>query len=411
MARLAQAAARAPNAGHAGRCFLLLSLALALGVFPQGTLQAQTTANDDFVTLTEDGITTVLVLLNDVIFGPLPYTLSIEIPPDHGDASVVTGTTIAYQPDPDFFGTDSVRYRVCDGASPTPACDEAWLVLTVLPVNDPPIAVRDTLVAFTGLDNDLDVLANDEDVDGDALRIDNWTEPEHGSVEAIADSTMLRYRPDAPYLGPDSLRYRICDPDGICAQAWVLLDVQIGNEPPLAQDDLLVTIINQGRQVNLLANDSDPEGLPLASPSVLGGPFHGSVSSGLGGTINYAPDLDFEGADSLRYEVCDTDTLPRCDQATLRIRVEELELPDSFSPNEDGQLDAYAIEGLDAWPQHRLTVFDRRGAVVWDASPYGNDWKGEDQASGRSLPDDVYVYRFRLSELGLDFSGTITLRR
>jgi gliding motility-associated-like protein len=380
-------------------------------VLDMPSAKAQTTANDDFESLLEDGITTVPVLLNDVLFGPLPFTVTIETPPAHGDATLVAGNSIAYQPEPDFFGTDSVRYTVCDGGEPIPACDNAWLVLTVLPVNDAPLARRDTLVAFSGLENDLDVLANDLDVDGDALRIAEWTTPLHGLAEAVEDSTLLRYRPNTGYLGPDSIRYRACDPDGLCAEAWVLLDVQIGNLPPIALDDALLTIVNQGRQVNLLSNDSDPEGMALTQPEILMGPFHGSVSSGLDGRINYAPDLDFVGADSLRYEVCDTDSLPRCAEASLRIRVEELELPDSFSPNADGQLDIYTVDGLEAWPDHRLTIFDRRGAVVWDAAPYGNDWRGEDQGTGRQLPDDVYVYRFRLPELGLEFSGTITLLR
>lgn len=373
--------------------------------------KAQTTANDDFESLPEDGISTVSVLINDVLFGPLPWLVVIEAPPSHGDATLVAGNSIAYQPEPDFFGTDSVRYRVCDGAEPVPACDQAWLILTVTPVNDAPLAIDDTLIAFSGLDSPLDVLANDVDVDSDPLKLVSWTMPEHGMVEAIEDSTLLRYRPSASYLGPDSLRYRACDPDGLCSEAWVLIDVQVGNLPPLAQDDVLLTIVNQGRQVNLLANDSDPEGLALGQPEVLAGPFNGSVSSALGGNINYAPALDYVGMDSLRYEVCDTDSLSRCAQATLRIRVEELKLPDSFSPNEDGLLDAYTVEGLDAWPGHRLRIFDRRGAMVWEGAPYGNDWKGEDQSSGKALPDDVYIYRFQLSELGLEFSGTITLRR
>ena len=45
--------------------------------------------------------------------------------------------SIDYTPDPDFFGTDSFTYEVCDLAGD---CDTATVDITVNPINDPPTA-------------------------------------------------------------------------------------------------------------------------------------------------------------------------------------------------------------------------------------------------------------------------------
>jgi gliding motility-associated-like protein len=388
-------------------CALLLLAALA-------PARAQTIANDDFATLDEDGFRVVAVLGNDVLLGLPPHTVTIVDSPGFGTASVVLAGSVFYEPDPDAFGTDSLTYRVCDAAEPVPSCDEALVVFTVLPVNDAPVAVDDTLEALAGFVNRLAVLANDTDVDADVLALSVVSPPVHGSAAPTSGADSLRYVPDPGYLGPDSLRYRACDPSGACAEATVRLEVIVGNLPPQARADTLVTITGFARRIDLLANDADPEGLALTAPVILEGPFHGRAEPGLGGALNYAPDPGFSGRDSLRYETCDTDPLPRCDRARLLIRVEDLRLPDSFSPNGDGLLDRYRPVGLEAWPGSRLSILDRRGlpvfeAIVSEGAPLP-EWDGR-APDGGDAPPDVYFYRLALPELGTEFTGSITLRR
>ena len=54
------------------------------------------------------------------------------------------------------------------------------------------------------------MLADDVDVDGDALTVTIATQPLHGDVVVNADGS-ITYTPDAGYLGPDSFTYTVND--------------------------------------------------------------------------------------------------------------------------------------------------------------------------------------------------------
>lgn len=64
-------------------------------------------------------------------------------------------------------------------------------------------------------------------------------------------------------------------------------------------------------------NDVDPEGNTIGAPSITFPPAHGSVVINGNGTITYTPNLNYEGADSLIYSVCDNGTPQACDLATV----------------------------------------------------------------------------------------------
>ena len=71
--------------------------------------------------------------------------------------------SIDYTPDPDFFGTDSFTYEVCDLAGD---CDTATVDITVNSVNDGPDAVDDAALVDEDDTVTIDVLGNDTDVEG-----------------------------------------------------------------------------------------------------------------------------------------------------------------------------------------------------------------------------------------------------
>lgn len=68
-----------------------------------------------------------------------------------------------------------------------------------------------------------------------------------------------------------------------------------------------------------------------------------------------------------------------------------------ISPNGDGINDVLVIQGLDAYPNNRVTVFDRYGKVVFDTTSYnttGNVFKGflNQNSSSEILPLGTYFY-------------------
>lgn len=73
-----------------------------------------------------------------------------------------------------------------------------------------------------------------------------------------------------------------------------------------------------------------------------------------------------------------------------------------ITPNGDGKNDAWVLEGLYLYPNHTVKVFNRWGGLVYEASPYLNDWKGTWDAGsgdGSPLPSATYYYLF---DPGLD---------
>ena len=91
-----------------------------------------------------------------------------------------------------------------------------------------PTAANDTAVTTEGLAVRINVLANDNDPDGDQLTISNVGPAAHGSVTDNGDGT-LTYIPAAGYLGFDTFTYTICAPEGCLttsSTAAVTVDVQ-----------------------------------------------------------------------------------------------------------------------------------------------------------------------------------------
>ena len=145
------------------------------------------------------------------------------------------------------------------------------------------------------------------DPDGDSLA--------YGVVSG--DRELFRIR--APqglvqYVGPGAdfeaepnryeLTVRAQDPSGAQAEARLVVVVTNVNERPTAADDTAETAEDQPVTVDVLANDSDPDGDGLRVESV-GAPAHGTAHVAAGGGVTYAPSTNYQGADRFTYVVSD----------------------------------------------------------------------------------------------------------
>ena len=103
---------------------------------------------------------------------------------------------------------------------------------TFIAGNTPPVAVDDAAtVVENSSDNQIDVLANDYDPDGDALTIIEVKPPQHGT--ASHDGAYAYYTPTPAYTGSDNFTYTISDGHGGTASATVTVTViPAGNNPP-----------------------------------------------------------------------------------------------------------------------------------------------------------------------------------
>src|SRR2546422_356119 len=122
---------------------------------------------NDVATEAEDASTDVNVVGNDST-GPANESgqsltvTAITAGPSHGTATILTGADagkVRYSPAPNYNGSDSFSYKVCDNGttnrSPDSKCDTELLSVTVTEVNDPPVAAAD--VATTAEDASPDV--------------------------------------------------------------------------------------------------------------------------------------------------------------------------------------------------------------------------------------------------------------
>jgi gliding motility-associated-like protein len=82
-----------------------------------------------------------------------------------------------------------------------------------------------------------------------------------------------------------------------------------------------------------------------------------------------------------------------------------LEMPNGFSPNNDGKNDYFVIHGIEAYPLNEIQIYNRWGNLVYQMNNYENQWSGTNNR-GEALPDATYFVIFHAH--GTD--GTITLK-
>jgi len=252
----------------------------------------------------------------DIDGDTLDVTEAISGPANGGITDIADGDTcFAYTPDPGFVGTDTVVVTVCDNAG---ACDTVVVIIEVTPLNpnEPPIAVDDTATTAVGTAITVAVLNNDSDPDGDPLTVTSATAG-NGSVVINGDGT-ITYTPDSAFCGIDTITYTVCDPFLACDDAIVVVDVPCPtNDPPIAVDDAASTTIDTEVIINVLGNDSDPNGDPITVTSATAS--NGTVTINGDGTITYAPDPLFCGTDTIFYTICDPG--PLCDNAIVVVDI------------------------------------------------------------------------------------------
>jgi hypothetical protein len=120
----------------------------------------------------------------------------------------------------------SFSYTITDGSGNVAGS----ATLDITSVNDDPVAADDSV--STDEDTPLvitaaSLIANDTDVELDALSIASFTQPSHGSLVDNGDGT-LTYTPNANFTGTDSFFYTVSDGRGGTDSSVVTIDVAAG---------------------------------------------------------------------------------------------------------------------------------------------------------------------------------------
>jgi large repetitive protein len=294
--------------------------------------------------------------------------------------------TLTYTPDADYSGPDSFKLEVTDRGDPDscgalsascdgPERDEKTVAITVNPVNDAPVAVHDEATTDAGAAVDVDVLANDTDIDSASLNVAEFTQGGDGTVELVAGE--LRYTPRAGFSGTDTFMYKASDGSATSNEATVTIIVVETNRAPDAVDDAKTTAEDTATDVPVLANDTDADATDTLTITGFTQPANGTVTAGPNHALNYVPRANFHGEDTFTYSV--SDGQGGSDSATVAITVTPVDdapvaSPDDFSTLEDVTL-AVSAPGvlandtdLDGDPRvAQLVAAPRRGVLTLNA--------------------------------------------
>ncbi len=242
------------------------------------------------------------VLANDGDLNGDPLTAVLVTNASKGVVTLNANGSFTYVPNPDAFGADSFTYQASDGSA-TSAVTTASISISA--VSDPPSASADAYstpedtvlsVAAPG------VLSNDSDVDGDPMTAVLVAGPTQG-VLTLAPNGSFTYQFAADANGLVTFRYRASDGTLSSGAVTVSIDVTPVNDPPSAAPDSKASPHSTAVDIDVLANDTDPDGDALVISSV-SQPSEGSVSV-VGGKVRYMPPGDFVGVTTFSYTVSD----------------------------------------------------------------------------------------------------------
>lgn len=222
--------------------------------------------------------------------GDLIVVEAISAQPAGGTATVTDGV-IVYTPTDVFSGTDRLSYAVVDTSGDTAIGEVLVGVMALAGENRAPEAFDDQVEVIAGsAPIVLDVLANDSDPDSDRLLVTRVGEPTSGGAEVDQDNAAVVYTPPATTTTADgsatevAFPYAIDDGRGGTAEATIRVTVRTATEPvaPEAVDDLRGPLITgESIDVDLLANDIDPDGNPAELVVTSDDPALQDISAGV----------------------------------------------------------------------------------------------------------------------------------
>ena len=243
------------------------------------------------VSLNEDGSQAIILAGSDADGDPLTFRLTQD--PGRGSLSG-NAPNVTYQPEAQFYGQDGFTFVVSDG---TVDSSPALVTIEVVPVNDPPTVVSQSLKLSE--DTPKTITLTGADVDGDPLTFEVTVHPTHGTLTGNIPS--LTYQPDANFHGADTFQFKASDGALDSTAGVVVLEVDPVNDVPDATAFLVSLNEDVATPVDLIASDPDGDVLTY---EVVTQPVHGSLV-GQAPNMTFIPEADYFGTDTFTFKVSD----------------------------------------------------------------------------------------------------------
>lgn len=269
---------------------------------------------DDVAATAEDTPVDIDALANDFNARQPGFAPVVVQGPAHGTLTINTDGSFRYTPEADWSGADSFSYKLSDNAVDS---NHASVTVNVAPVNDAPVAADAVVTTAEDTPSVVDLRTHVVDVDSAILTPAIVTGPLHGALEQNADGSYT-YTPDTNWNGTDSFTWKASDaPDagtGLDSNiATVTLNVTPVNDAPVIASRSVTLDEDTQAVIDLLQGASDvdaPKEAPLGGGDTLNvtittAPQHGSLTQNVDGSFTYTPNANWNGTDTVAYEVSD----------------------------------------------------------------------------------------------------------
>jgi VCBS repeat-containing protein len=370
------------------------------------------------VTMSEDGSPASWTPPNVSVSDPDvqdTLTWSAPIAPLHGTATVSgngsTPSQLLYEPDPNYYGSDSFTIAVSDGH----LTDEVAVNVKIVAVNDDPVIIQgDSLFVILSEDSfpiswvEPTLTVGDFDLE-DFLVWSVSTPPVNGvaSVAGTGPSpTTFVYSPNATWSGSDSFVIRVSDgtkTDSITVNMTVN---PVNDAPVIVQgSSVSVAMSEEGTPDSwtapeLSATDEEGDGL---SWGISVQPSHGvAAAQGVGGIpalLTYEPVVNFSGEDSFVVSVTDGNS-----SSFISVNVSVANVNDPPSIDQGDSIGVTMSEDgfpvLWSAPVINVSDFDVADVYAWSVST--SPTHGSVEIGGNSKQLNQLIYKPNAAWSGID---------
>ncbi|MFZ7823667.1 tandem-95 repeat protein, partial [Priestia sp. 40] len=255
-----------------------------------------TTSQDLQISTDEDTPVTNQIIATNVNGNPLVYT--IENQPINGVVTIDSDTGIfTYTPNANFTGSDAFVVYITDnlGGNATSS-----VIVTVIPINDPPIVPNYQLT--TNEDTSVTSMVIATDIDGNPLTYSLQNAPVNGIVNVSLDG-MYTYTPNADFNGIDQFTVLVSDGQGGTAISTITITILPVNDPPVGPNEITI-VTPEETPVTSQIVATDPDGGVLTY-ALQDPPTNGVAVVNGDGTFTYTPNENYTGNDTFTVLISD----------------------------------------------------------------------------------------------------------
>ncbi len=208
---------------------------------------------------------------------------------------------------PDAPTRPTFRYQISDGRSDPVTAVVVVAVARAATIDQPPVARADVVEVRAGGKVSVPVLKNDYDPEGGVLEVVSVTPFEGADTAPGLNGQTVDVRVATDVISSFTLSYTVADEAG--NQASAFLEVRIVpadevNRPPIARTDTARTRSGVPVLIEVVANDSDPDGDIIAAEAIRTQPTGGTARVEDGAVV-YTPSETFSGTDRFTYALVD----------------------------------------------------------------------------------------------------------